>query len=142
MSDETLDDIRLDEGWSPRLYKDSRGIWSWGYGFVADPARNPQLPRAVGDFWSSYLVDQIRVALPARWPAYDRQDCAVQSALVQMCYQLGVDGVLGFKIMLAALERGDRETAAVCALDSDWYRQTPARAERLAAMIHECATDR
>ena len=41
-------------------------------------------------------------------------------------------GVLGFHDMLAALERGDWPAARAAALDSDWARETPARARRVA----------
>ena len=52
-----------------------------------------------------------------------------------MAYQLGVNGVGNFSKMLNALESGDRETAAIEALDSKWATQTPERAERVANMI-------
>jgi lysozyme len=52
-----------------------------------------------------------------------------------MAYQLGVEGVAKFVLMLTALERGDRETAAVNALASEWAKQTPDRAKRVATLI-------
>ena len=42
----------------------------------------------------------------------------VQEALLDMAYQLGVDGLLGFHDMLAALERGDYQAAKAAALSS------------------------
>jgi hypothetical protein len=46
-----------------------------------------------------------------------------------------VAGVLGFKLMLKALARGDRAEAERQALDSDWAEQTPNRAKRVARAI-------
>ena len=39
------------------------------------------------------------------------------------------------KFMLAAMEKGDFTAAASAALDSDWAKETPNRAQRVAAMI-------
>ena len=52
-----------------------------------------------------------------------------------MAYQMGVDGLFKFKKMIAALGKGDWNEAAHQALDSRWAKQTPARAERHAAVI-------
>lgn len=60
-----------------------------------------------------------------------------QAALVQMAYQLGVGGLLGFKKMLWCMEHGRYKQAAAEALDSLWARQTPKRARRVALMIRE-----
>ena len=56
-------------------------------------------------------------------------------ALADMAYQLGVAGVLGFDRMIGALIVKDYPEAADEALDSAWARETPKRAERIAALI-------
>ena len=45
--------------------------------------------------------------------------------------------MLDFHVMLAALEAGDCPAAKVAALDSDWMRETPERAERVTAILCE-----
>jgi hypothetical protein len=46
---------------------------------------------------------------------------------------MGVEGVLTFKKMWAALEKGDYEEASKEMLDSDWHKKdTPTRAKKLA----------
>jgi lysozyme len=52
-----------------------------------------------------------------------------------MAYNLGAEGVAGFQMMLAALQRGDRDAAALNCLDSLWAKQVGARAERVADLI-------
>jgi len=54
-----------------------------------------------------------------------------QEVLVNMCYQLGVNGLLKFKKMIVALKAGNFEEAAKEGLDSRWAKQTPNRANRL-----------
>jgi lysozyme len=58
-----------------------------------------------------------------------------RTVLEAMAFQLGLAGLLGFKGTLAALRRGDHEAAAAGMLASLWARQTPARAQRMAAMM-------
>jgi lysozyme len=60
-----------------------------------------------------------------------------QRALVNMCFNLGLTRLLGFKGMLSALESGDGAEAAREALDSAWARQVGGRAQRIAKMLVE-----
>jgi lysozyme len=54
-----------------------------------------------------------------------------QDVLVQMAYQMGTDGLLGFHDTLTALQAGDYKAAAEHMRNSAWCkRQTPARALR------------
>jgi lysozyme len=56
-------------------------------------------------------------------------------ALVNMCFQMGVAGVLGFKNTVALLQAGRFGDAAAEMEKSTWANQTPARAQRIADMI-------
>lgn len=129
------DALKAEEGWRPHVYPDSLGWATIGYGFLVDSRRGEGLPKEVAEYWLSYLVDEIRGELVGKWPPFLSQPADVRDALVLMSYQLGVDGVLGFKNMLSALEAGDRQGAAEHALESKWHEQTPERAQRVASII-------
>lgn len=58
-----------------------------------------------------------------------------REALINLAFNVGVAGLLGFTRMLTALERGDYETAARELLDSKYRKQVLTRAERLAEQI-------
>jgi lysozyme len=58
-----------------------------------------------------------------------------QRALLNLAFQLGVNGLLTFKATLAALQAGAYATAASGIRNSLYARQVPARAERIAHMI-------
>ena len=58
-----------------------------------------------------------------------------QKVVIDMAYNLGVGGLLKFRKMIAALERGDYEGAADQMLDSRWAEQVGMRATRLAEMM-------
>jgi lysozyme len=130
-----LDQIKQDEGWREHVYQDHLGYDTIGYGFLVDERRGGGMPREVGEFWLRFIIGRLTEELPRRWPAWRDQPEGVQDALLNMAYQLGVTGLLGFAKMLAALEAGDRQKAADEALDSRWASQTPNRARRVAAMI-------
>lgn len=58
-----------------------------------------------------------------------------QRVLLDMAFNLGIDGLLKFKNTLATIQRGDYERAAGMMLDSLWARQVKGRAVRLAEMM-------
>lgn len=58
-----------------------------------------------------------------------------QCGLANMCFNLGWSRLVGFKLMLAALERHDYSTASAEALDSKWAKQVGSRADRIAAIF-------
>jgi lysozyme len=58
-----------------------------------------------------------------------------QIALIDMCFNLGVQGFLNFTQMILALEAGDYERAAQEMLDSKWHEQVPERVSSLANII-------
>lgn len=135
MIDDLVEDLKLEEGWRPQPYRDHLGFLTIGYGFLIDPEKSVALPRVVGEHWLLYEAAKKVDQLEKLWEPFKHQPEEVQRALGNMCYNLGVGGVLKFKHMLAALEEGDRETAAEEALDSKWAKQVPMRAKRVTDLI-------
>lgn len=78
--------------------------------------------------------DMARAGADARraLPGYDAAPEAVQRALANMAFNLGLPRLLGFRRLLAALEAGDYAAAAREALDSRWAEQVGLRAVRIA----------
>jgi len=54
--DELISDLKVDEGWWERPYRDHLGQLTIGWGFLLDERRSVALPRAVGDFWLQCIV--------------------------------------------------------------------------------------
>lgn len=133
--DQVLDTIKKDEGWSAFVYDDTLGFQTIGYGFLVDKKRSGGMPKEVGDFWLRYNVDGVINDLRRRISHFSLMPENVQHALVNMAYQLGTNGLLSFKKMLAAIEAKDYALAAKEALNSKWAIQTPNRANRIADMI-------
>lgn len=131
--------IEQDEEFSPTLYKDSNGLNHIGIGFCLD---RRTMPRAVALYWLDLIIDEVIQDLGATYcyEIYTGLDRARRFAILNMCYQMGVNGVChpvtGFKRMWASLKAGEYEEAAGHAIDSDWYRRdTPNRAMRVADVI-------
>jgi lysozyme len=76
-------------------------------------------------------IDKRVAELRSRLPWTKKLDDVRFGASVNMSFQLGVDGLLGFKNTLALIEEGKYTFAADNMLKSKRDEQTPARAKRL-----------
>lgn len=135
MIDELINDLKHDEGWEPSAYEDSLGYLTIGYGFLIDDRKNGEIPRHIAEEWLRYAAMIRWNNLVSARPFLNDLPEDVQRSLANMAYQLGVNGVLNFKRMLAALESNDRVLAATEALDSRWNTQTPNRAKRVTDLM-------
>ena len=70
-------------------------------------------------------------------PWVDSLTDARQRALVNMTFNLGIKGLLGFINTLNLIQNGRYEEASEAMLKSKWASQVGARAKRLALMIKE-----
>ena len=59
----------------------------------------------------------------------------VKNVLIEMAYQMGVNGLLKFKKTLEHIENKQYEKASIEMLDSNWARQTPLRAKKLSNLM-------
>lgn len=134
--DEVLASLQAEEGFSATAYRDSLGWLTIGYGRLIDERRPGG---GVSEEEGLYLlrnditrtVTELRRAVPF-FAGLDGPRCAV---VIELGFQLGLGGLLGFRRMLAALERGDNEAAADELLDSRYAEQVPARAARYAERL-------
>lgn len=58
-----------------------------------------------------------------------------QRVLLDMSFNMGLIGLLGFKRTLATIQAGEYQAAATMMLDSKWAKQVGQRAERLSRMM-------
>lgn len=129
-------ELEEDEGRVPYAYQDHKGYWTAGVGFLIDKEKGGRIPEPVIDFWLQYLVEDREKQLDQYIPWWRKLSDARQRALIQMSYQLGVSGLLGFPKMLKALQEGNWGEAYRQALDSKWAKtDTPERAQKVAAML-------
>lgn len=80
-------------------------------------------------------LNSIAAQLDMQLPWWRQLNDVRQGALTEMAYQMGVTGLLGFRLMLQALKDGRYAAAEAHALNSRWGRQTPARAKDVARRL-------
>ena len=125
--------LKVDEGYRARMYRDTAGNWTIGYGTnLSAGITKPQ-----ADALLRHDLANVIGGLTIGFPAYKDMPVPVRAELLNIGYQGGIRGELSFKRMLAALAKRDWETAAKEALDSAWARETPHRAERAAKVFRD-----
>lgn len=126
----------LDEGRSRYAYKDSRGLLTIGIGRLCD---SHKVGSGLEDFEQDWLHgnDCARVVreLDAHMPWVNELDEARKGAVMNMIFQMGVEGVLQFVHSMRLLRAKQYEEAAKNLKDSKWYTQTPNRAARVIEQI-------
>lgn len=123
--------LREDEGERLSAYQDTEGYWTIGIGVLIDSRKGGGITKEESTLLFNNRLNKKVDELAERFPYIVSLDGPRAGVLVNMSYQLGVEGVLAFKKMLAAIRRNDWEEAARQMKDSKWYRQTTNRAERL-----------
>lgn len=68
-------------------------------------------------------------------PFFNNLNDIRQNVLVNMCFNLGIHGLLKFKKFLKALELENYEDASIEMLDSRWAKQVGIRANELSEQI-------
>jgi lysozyme len=118
-----------DEGLRLMPYRDSEGFLTIGIGRCLDRV-------GISSDEAEYLLDNdirdVFEDLSRHLPWANELSEARRGVLANMCFNLGIHGLLGFRIFLAAAERGDIAEATAAMLDSKWARQVGLRAVRLA----------
>ena len=128
--------LRRDEGTRATAYQDHLGYWTIGVGRLID-SRKPGAglrPDEIDYLLRNDINDRVQALTKALlW--FDQLDEARQGVLLNMAFQLGTSGLLGFKSTLALIADGKYAEAAEQMLKSKWATQTPARAKRLAEQM-------
>lgn len=134
-----LENIKAHEGFSARIYKDSVGKPTVGYGFLVaalspdelklNGGKAEPMSREVAEKILNLKVARLRKRVPECLPWLASKPQNVQDTLIEMAYQLGLAGLLGFRHTLGCIEAGDYAQATKNLKASLLYRQTPKRVE-------------
>jgi lysozyme len=136
-----LQQLILHEGQRGRPYKDEKGHWTIGIGRNLDA--NP-----LTDEEQRYLamndVNRAVRTLRLRLPWFETLDPIRQRVLIDLAFNMGIDGLLGFHNMLSTLQQAirtghpaDYAEAADHLVDSKWAREDVGaeRRDRLEHML-------
>ncbi len=132
--EQLIEELKRDEGVVLTLYQCSAGKNTIGVGRNLDD-------RGITDDESDYLlsndIDICIEELTNAFPWFVDLSDTRQRVMVNMCFNLGLSRLMGFKNFLAAMEAGDWETAGVEMLDSKWAVQVGPRSTRLKDLVLE-----
>lgn len=132
-----VSELRRDEGIMQSAYQDSLGYWTIGVGRLIDKRKGGRLRDEEIDFLLLNDIAEKEEELDAAIPWWRTLSDARQRVILNMCFNLGIKGLLGFKNTLAMVKSGDYAGAAIGMLNSKWAKQVGDRAVRLSKMMKE-----
>lgn len=150
MMSEIIKILKFEEGYRSKPYIDSEGYPTVGYGIKLGPRGGAienytfTVPEAVGSVWLETLLSNNRLqmnTIPGIVDALRHCSEPRSDILQSMAWQMGVEGLAGFKNMLALISQENFTAAASCMLMSKWARQTPNRAKRHAEVMRSGSYD-
>lgn len=128
--DSALPRVKRNEGFRAHVYKDTRGNLTIGYGFDIEAgisefaatalcaAQLEERAKALGVYWWAKGLDDVRMGV-----------------IVEVSFNVGLHGLLGFVEMLSAVGNHDWQKAHDALLDSDAARELPQRYGQLAQIL-------
>jgi lysozyme len=140
MINNIIDQLKRDEGLRLKVYPDSRGFDTIGYGHNLSANPLPfDVSNGITEVQASQIlgVDSERIStfLQRSLPWIVTLDDARLGVLQNMSFNMGVPGLLEFHHDLADLQAGNFEKAAADMKASAWYTEVGERAERLVQQI-------
>jgi lysozyme len=128
---ELIENIKESEGFKGVVYKCTEGFDTIGYGTrlplseeeTSSCANPTKITKQEAEIILEIRLKKFIKDLEYREPFVNKISIEKQEIIAEMCYQLGVGGVLKFKGMWKALKAFDYVTASEEMLDSLWYRQ-------------------
>jgi lysozyme len=127
-----IDQIQKHEGLRLKPYKCSAGKTTIGFGRNLEDkgiSKSEACMLLANDLHE--CINQVKEKIPF----FGQLNDARQNVLVNMCFNLGIYGLLKFKRFLRALDLGRFERASVEMLDSRWAGQVGVRAKELSRQI-------
>ena len=127
-----LASIKKHEGFRDRVYDDSLGIPTIGYGFaIKDLVLDEDLAEQI----LLRKLEDLMLRVNKKFTWWSKSPDVIRDVVMEMTYQLGVKGFSSFRKTIAHLENKRYGKASAEMLDSKWARQTPNRALELSNIV-------
>lgn len=132
--------LRHDEGLKKQNglhipYQDDKGYWTLGIGHLIDSRKGGGISDEVAQFMLECDIRDKR-ADARSLPWFSGLNQPRQDVIVMMIFNLGLEGVKGFRGMIRCIQSGDWSGAKQEMLDSKWHNNdVHERAERLADIM-------
>jgi lysozyme len=136
--EELMEQLKIDEGCVYELYNDHLGYPTFGIGHLvteSDPEHGQEIGTPVSESRVVEAFDQdVQTVLSdcaILYSDFDDLPEEAQQIIANMMFNLGRPRLSAFKGMKAGVDARDWNEAADQMVDSRWYKQVGARAERL-----------
>ena len=133
-----LTHLIADEGVVLHAYQDHLGWWTIGVGRLIDKRRGGGITHNEALYLLNNDVDSHTRDLVARFPWVEDLDEVRKIALVNLCFNMGIEKLAKFVNTMAAVKRGDWDAAAAGLRSSLWFKQV--QASRSGRIIRQIRT--
>ena len=148
-SEHLLDQLKRHEGFRKRVYLDTctppKPTIGYGYNLEANPlhlssleisqAHTKGINQVEAERLLKLMITQCRHQLEVTLPFFSKLDTVRQDVLINMCFNIGLAGLLKFKKSLLLIEAGEYSTASVELLNSKWSKDVGNRALELSTQM-------
>lgn len=135
LSPTLIDRVKRHEGLVLTPQRDVGDMWVIGWGHDILPDQAVALAHGISDEeaenWLHEDLENAEHACRRSFSWFDELSPIRQEVIIEMCFQMGMLGLTKFRKMLMCASAGDYAGAAAQMLDSEWYRETPARCKEL-----------
>lgn len=135
MNQNLIKQLRDEEGEVLSAYQDHLGFWTIGVGHLIDKRKDGTISPYISSLLLESDIADKASDLDKYLPWWRDLDDGRQAVLLGMAFQMGINGLLGFKNTLAMVKSGNYAGAANGMLNSLWAKQTPARAKRMSEQM-------
>ena len=104
-----IEKIKHHEGFVDHVYKCTEGFDTIGYGFAV---KDLEMPEHIAEELLIIKLEKLQKNANSRFKWLEDMPQQVQEVVINMCYQLGVNGVSKFRKAISAMQEGDWEEAA------------------------------
>lgn len=126
--------LRRDEGERFKPYQDTVGKTTIG---VGRNLSDMGISSVESDFLLTNDIQRVQAELNLNLSWWITLSDRRQLVLANMCFNMGISSLLGFRNMLSECRAGNYAAAAAEMLDSKWAKQVGDRAERLARIMED-----
>ena len=127
----TIDLIKKHEGYREFIYEDTKGRRTIGIGFNLEAGMSQE----EAELLASFRINKIAEVLRYKIKNFNSLSATRQDVLIDVAYNVGINGLLGFEKMLTAIDELDYKRAKLELLDSNAARELHNRYGELAEMM-------
>lgn len=135
MNENLIKQIKEEEGLVLHAYKDHLGYLTIGYGRLIDKNKGGGITKDEAEYLLKNDIERFINEIKKNISFFNNLNEARKAVLVNMAFQMGISGLLGFKNTLKLIENKEYDKAADNMMLSKWATQTPGRAKRLSEQM-------